>query len=106
VHVPLRRFQILVSGKFLNRSCWGSPHCEMRTERVPEDMHPRADTRRTCRSGHMILHDLHRERLPTRSDEQLPAQMTVRMERRRQTFGHRHVSQPPSLRRSDLRLPV
>ena len=38
MHLPLRRRQVLMSGKLLNRSRWGSPHRQVRTERVPQDV--------------------------------------------------------------------
>jgi hypothetical protein len=38
VHVPLRRSQLLVASQFLNRSDWRSPHGEVRTERMPQDV--------------------------------------------------------------------
>ena len=40
VHVALSHRQILVPRQLLNRPCWRATHRQMRTERVPQDMHP------------------------------------------------------------------
>ena len=63
VHVPLRRRQILMPGKFLNRPRRGASHGEMRTERVPEHMDAVArDPRVSSHTLHPVLHRLASER--------------------------------------------
>jgi hypothetical protein len=37
VHVTLRRRKVAVSGELLNRPRRRASHCEMRTERMPQD---------------------------------------------------------------------
>ena len=40
VHVPLRGRQVLMPGKLLNRARRRTLHCQVRTERVPQDVNP------------------------------------------------------------------
>ena len=64
----------------LNRPRRRTAHGEMRTERVPKDMHPRPHTREACGVGHAVLHDLLRERLPGRLHQHpRAAQVSVRV---------------------------
>ena len=50
MHVALRRAQFLVTGELLNRSGRCALHREMRTERVPQNVHALAAARLTSPS--------------------------------------------------------
>ena len=45
MHIALRRREVLMSREFLNRSRRRTSHCQMRTERVPQDVHALLDAR-------------------------------------------------------------
>jgi hypothetical protein len=40
VHVSLRRSQVSVSRQLLNSPRWSPPHCQVRAERMPQDVNP------------------------------------------------------------------
>jgi len=63
MHVPLRRREIRVPGKFLNGSCRRTAHRKMRAERVAEHVRPivvQACAPRGTQDE--VLHDLLRQR--------------------------------------------
>ena len=63
VHVALRRGQVLVSGQFLNGPRRRPTHRQVRTERVPQDVHPALRySGPPRRSSHQLTHDLMGER--------------------------------------------
>src|SRR5262245_33515737 len=52
-----------MASEFLNGSRWRSSHREMRTERVPKNVHAVFDVRSACDTTHYSLNDLLRQRI-------------------------------------------
>ena len=63
VHVPLRRDQILVAGKLLDRPCRRPPHRQMRAERMSQAVYTAfAEPRTPSRPFNVMLDDIRGER--------------------------------------------
>jgi hypothetical protein len=56
VHVPLRHGQLSMSSQVLNCACGSTPHRQMRTERVPQDVDAIVDVCTPCGPLHAVLH--------------------------------------------------
>ncbi len=52
VHVALRRREVRVAGQLLDGPCRGSLHPQVRTERVPKDVHALVDSRNALSAAH------------------------------------------------------
>ena len=78
VHVALRRSQVLMSCQFLDSSCWRPTHRQVRTQRVPQDVHALLHVRRSRRSPNRDLHDILRHWFPPRCTRRVvPASVAV-----------------------------
>jgi hypothetical protein len=55
VHVPLGHCEIAVTGEFLYGPRQGSLHCQMRAERVPENVHSFLHVGLSCRALDPVL---------------------------------------------------
>ena len=114
VHVPLRRAEIAVASELLNRPTWSTPHCPMRIERVPQDMHASVGQvgASSC-AEHQPLDDPLAESasVPLRQDSF--AEMAVVAQGHRQSFREWNVAysnrqqcpQPPSVKGRSSRRP-
>ena len=96
-----------MSGDLLNRPRRRSSHGQMRTERVTQSM--RSTGWNTCFPpglSNVLAHDILRERQAIiQAEHPRPFQMPVVAQRRRQSRGHRDVSQPAALRCSHVSSP-
>ena len=102
VHVALGHRQIRMPGEFLNRPRRRASHREVRTERVTQDVHPVALTfaRRAARL-HPACTICRVNGVPSSwHSTRVLRRCRCSRERRRQPSRERHVSQPPTLRRS------
>ena len=108
MHVALRRAQFLVACEFLYRSGRCALHCEMRTERVPENVH--APVRKARPSGgapHVIRDHLGRESAAfSVAEYSRPFQVSDLPKIIRQPSGHRDVANPPSFRCRHVPMPI
>jgi hypothetical protein len=79
----------------------------MRAERVAQPMHPGRDTRALSDFGDHRLHDLLRQRPTVRlTNHQVAPQMTMSLQRLRESIGHGHVPQPSSFRGGHVSFPI
>src|SRR5215467_3468767 len=109
MHVPLRRAEVGVASKLLNRLRWSTPDRQPRTERVAKDVNSSGvlQIRPALRFSHPIPDDRSIEPLVAiaMQNSSVP-QLAVGLEQRSQPFGHRHSSISSTLRYSDKTTPV
>ena len=84
MHIPLGHREIGVPGQFLNGTDGGTPHRQMGTKRVAQDVN--AEVRQACATCHTsdpALHHLPREWTPVRlAQHQRSAQVSMFTKRR------------------------
>src|SRR5215813_2345797 len=109
MHVPLRRAEVGVASKLLNRLRWSTPDRQPRTERVAKDVNSSGVLQigPALRFFHPVPDHGSIEPLVAIAVQNSSAtNLAVGLQQRGQPFGHRHSSISSTLRYGDKTTPV